>query len=322
MGLPRVRPCRSRTDLDRVALDLHPAAAAVAELAPRHVAVERLAVELEPGGQALDDRDQAGAVRFAGGCEPESHARERRWRTTRRPGLRVAGHRDQGPEGEERGERDRRDRAPSHGGRAAPAPRPSPAAKATTIASITAAPEVDAEHPGELHVAEAHALRADQRRREQKAARAEPRDQSVRHRARVGQQRTGKAIARLATTGGASGTSLVRRSLNVTTAEQSDERGVEQRGGHIVESRVTPEPLPDLMAARRLLIVMLILLGLSTLAAALVPQHALRRAEPPGARPRGRPRASRPRHIAEHRQSLTAEITVGGGKIPVVAAAV
>ena len=60
-------------DLDRVALDLHPPAAAVAELAPRHVAVERLAVELEAGGQALDDRDQAGAVRFARGRETEGH---------------------------------------------------------------------------------------------------------------------------------------------------------------------------------------------------------------------------------------------------------
>ena len=54
-----------RADLDRVLLDLHPAAAAVTELAPRHVAVERLAVDLEPRGQALDDRDQPGAVRFA-----------------------------------------------------------------------------------------------------------------------------------------------------------------------------------------------------------------------------------------------------------------
>jgi hypothetical protein len=71
------------------------------------------------------------------------------------------------------------------------------------------------------------------------------------------------------------------------------------------------------MAARRLLIVMLVLLGLSTLAAALVPQHSLRggttgstttqpesttTAEPPPGR------------------SLTVEITVGGKKIPVVAA--
>ena len=44
-------------DLDRVALDLHPTATTMAELATRHVAVERTAVELEPGRQALDDRD-------------------------------------------------------------------------------------------------------------------------------------------------------------------------------------------------------------------------------------------------------------------------
>ena len=58
-------------DLDRVALDLHPAAAAVAELAARHVAVEPLAVELEPRGQALDDRDEPGPVRLARGREAE-----------------------------------------------------------------------------------------------------------------------------------------------------------------------------------------------------------------------------------------------------------
>ncbi len=52
-------------DLDRVALDLHPPAAAMAELAARHVTVERLAVELEPGRQALDDRHEPGAVGLA-----------------------------------------------------------------------------------------------------------------------------------------------------------------------------------------------------------------------------------------------------------------
>ena len=58
-------------DLDRVGLDPHPAAAAVAELAPRHVAVERLAVELEPGRHPLDDRDEPGPVRLPGGGEAE-----------------------------------------------------------------------------------------------------------------------------------------------------------------------------------------------------------------------------------------------------------
>jgi hypothetical protein len=41
----------------------------MAELAPCHVTVEAAPVELEAGGQALDDRDQPGAVRLAGGGE-------------------------------------------------------------------------------------------------------------------------------------------------------------------------------------------------------------------------------------------------------------
>ena len=61
-------------DLDRVALDLHAAAAPVAELAPGHVAVQRLAVQLEAGGQALDDRDQPRAVRLARCREAKFHA--------------------------------------------------------------------------------------------------------------------------------------------------------------------------------------------------------------------------------------------------------
>src|SRR5690606_19348770 len=62
---------------DLVALDLHAPAPAVAELTARHVAVEPLPVQLEPGGQALDDRDEAGPVRLARGCESERHAREK-----------------------------------------------------------------------------------------------------------------------------------------------------------------------------------------------------------------------------------------------------
>ena len=65
-------------DLDRVGLDLHPPAAAVAELAPRHVAVERLALELQPRRHALDDRNQAGAVGLAGGGEAEAGAHRRK----------------------------------------------------------------------------------------------------------------------------------------------------------------------------------------------------------------------------------------------------
>ena len=63
----RAAVAQAGADLDRVGLDLHPPAAAVAELAPRHVAVERLALELEPGRHPLDDRDQARAVRLPRG---------------------------------------------------------------------------------------------------------------------------------------------------------------------------------------------------------------------------------------------------------------
>jgi hypothetical protein len=60
-------------DLDRVALDLHPPPAPVAELAARHFAVERLAIKLQPRGQTLDDRHEPGPVRLAGGYEPKRH---------------------------------------------------------------------------------------------------------------------------------------------------------------------------------------------------------------------------------------------------------
>jgi|SRR5882757_2797915 len=72
------------------------------------------------------------------------------------------------------------------------------------------------------------------------------------------------------------------------------------------------------MAARRLLIVMLVLLGLSTLAAALVPQHGLRdstTASTTTTRPTESTTASPPPG-----RSLTVEIVVGGKKVPVVAA--
>ena len=59
--------------LGAVALDLHPPAAAMPELAARHVAVEVLRRQLEAGRQALDDARQAGAVRLAGGYKSELH---------------------------------------------------------------------------------------------------------------------------------------------------------------------------------------------------------------------------------------------------------
>jgi hypothetical protein len=41
----------------------------VPELATRHVSVDAAAVELEAGGQALDDRHEPGPVRLTGGRE-------------------------------------------------------------------------------------------------------------------------------------------------------------------------------------------------------------------------------------------------------------
>jgi hypothetical protein len=71
------------------------------------------------------------------------------------------------------------------------------------------------------------------------------------------------------------------------------------------------------MAARRLLIVMLILLGLSTLAAALVPQHTLRRATTTGTtgppRPTQTPTTPAPGYLPP------TKIKVGGKRFPVVA---
>ena len=61
--------------LDLVALDLHPPTASVAELPAREVAVERVPVQLEPGGKSLEDAGEAGAVRLAGRGHTERHRR-------------------------------------------------------------------------------------------------------------------------------------------------------------------------------------------------------------------------------------------------------
>ena len=54
-------------DLGAVALDLHPAPAAMPQLASGHVAIDRGEVELEARGQALDDAGEAWAVGLPGG---------------------------------------------------------------------------------------------------------------------------------------------------------------------------------------------------------------------------------------------------------------
>src|SRR5690242_16583583 len=71
------------------------------------------------------------------------------------------------------------------------------------------------------------------------------------------------------------------------------------------------------MAARRLLIVMLILLGLSTLAAALIPQRTLRDGN--GTRSTTTTTTSTTPTAEPAGRSLSARIAVGGKKIPVVA---
>ena len=71
----RAPVAQAGADLGGVGLDPHPPAATVAELAPRHVAVERLAVELEARGHALDDRDEPGPVRLPSGGETKRRHR-------------------------------------------------------------------------------------------------------------------------------------------------------------------------------------------------------------------------------------------------------
>jgi hypothetical protein len=69
------------------------------------------------------------------------------------------------------------------------------------------------------------------------------------------------------------------------------------------------------MAARRLLIIMLVLLGLSTLAAALVPQRTLDEETTTGTTTRTAPTTPTP---PPETVPPVAEITVGGKKFPVV----
>ncbi len=215
----------------------------MAELAPRHVAVERFAIELEPRREALDDRDQAGTVGLARSCEPQSHAGSVDGDDSRpraqgcdaiatsapmarngangivrlrafQPWRSEQDHARDRPGGE--GDHHRLD----HGGA-----------------------QVYAEHAGELDVAEAHAVRANQRRREQEGGGTEPRDQPRGHPARIGQQADGNGD-REARHQGAVGDQPGAQVADRDHPEQGDERGVEQRGGHIVESAMTPELSP------------------------------------------------------------------------------
>jgi hypothetical protein len=71
------------------------------------------------------------------------------------------------------------------------------------------------------------------------------------------------------------------------------------------------------LTARRLLIVMLVLLGISTLAAALVPERTLRRGTTTTTA--AQPALTAPTPSPTSGRSLIASIVVGGRKVPVVA---
>ena len=83
IGEPSVSPARTpRQELDRVALDLHAAAAAVALLAAGELGVDVGGEQGEPGRHAFEHRDERGTVRFAGGGEADGHRSDdggRRW---------------------------------------------------------------------------------------------------------------------------------------------------------------------------------------------------------------------------------------------------
>ena len=58
----RAAVAHAREHLDRVLLDLHAAAAAVAALAPAQVGVDRLAIDGYAGGKALHDDAESGSM--------------------------------------------------------------------------------------------------------------------------------------------------------------------------------------------------------------------------------------------------------------------
>src|SRR5262245_34587619 len=114
---------------------------------------------------------------------------------------------------------------------------------------------------------------------------------------------------------GPSGISLVRRSLSVTTPSRTMSEASSSAAAISLEAPWR-QTSPHQMAARRLLIVMLVLLGLSTLAAALVPQRTIRENGTTTTQPTTTsPTPSAP-NPAFRRPT---KILVGGKKFPVVA---
>src|SRR6266571_409016 len=72
-GAERLAGAHAGEPFDAVGLDLHAGAAAVAALAALQLRVHALGGHGEAGGDPLEDRHQAAAVRFARRREPESH---------------------------------------------------------------------------------------------------------------------------------------------------------------------------------------------------------------------------------------------------------
>ena len=62
-----------RQDLDRIGLDLHPPAAAIALLPPPELVIYCIDVNRQTCRKAFDNGDQSLTVRFACGCEFEVH---------------------------------------------------------------------------------------------------------------------------------------------------------------------------------------------------------------------------------------------------------
>ena len=260
-GAPVAHP---GADLDRVALDLHPPAAAMAELAPRHVAIERRPLQPEPGWHALDDRNQARPVRLARCCECQSHAP-----SVKRVGARGLRRRSRGatrcepvpgcpfqsmtkfatrfanvPRARKGAKGIVRERAAQPWRAIRARPRSDPETKATSSAITTAAAEVQAEHRPQLHVTQSHRAGTDQRRGEEEAAGAERREAPLGERAGVegrgqGDDDHGRHRQRPVR-------DETRAQVGDGDREQQGEQGdVGERGGHIVESRVSADLFPQ-----------------------------------------------------------------------------
>ncbi len=87
----RLPVAHSGRDFGGVALDLHPPAAAVAELATSHVGVDLVTVERQSRWQTFHDASQAGTVGFTGGYEAQHPFHFTGIRRRASPALAVTG---------------------------------------------------------------------------------------------------------------------------------------------------------------------------------------------------------------------------------------